>query len=85
MSAGTPGKLQRALAGCWSLIKGSKRTFNFKELFLKDSACCKVATIQNIASFAGPNLAVSYSPAISGTAVQLIGNSTFYVLWQKKK
>lgn len=66
MSAGTPGKLQRALAGCCSLIKGSKRTFNFKGLFLKDSACCKVATIQNITILAGPNFAVSYSPAISG-------------------
>lgn len=67
MSAATPGKLQRALAGCCSLIKGSKRTFNFKGLFLKDSACSKVAAIQNKTSFAGPNFAVSYSPAIPGT------------------
>lgn len=67
MSAATPGKRQRALAGCCSLIKGSKRTFNFKGLFLKDSACCKVAAIQNKTIFAGPNFAVSYSPAIPRT------------------
>lgn len=89
MSAATPGKLQRALAGCCSLIKGSKRTFNFKGLFLKDSACCKVAAIQNKTIFAGPNFAVSYSPAIPRTVgictVQLIGNRTFYVLRKEQQ
>lgn len=59
MSAGTPGKLQRALTCCSSLIKGSKRTFNFKGLFLKDSAYCKVATLKNKTIFAGPDFAVS--------------------------
>lgn len=68
MSAGIPGKLQRALTCCSSLIKGSKRTFNFKGLFLKDSAYCKVAPLKNKTIFAGPDFAVSWSPAISGTA-----------------
>lgn len=68
MSAATPGKLQRALAGCCSLIKGSKRTFNFKGLLLKDNACCKVDAIQNKTIFAGPNFAVSYNSAIPRSA-----------------
>jgi len=63
-----------------------QKTFSFKGLFLKDSACGKVATIQNRTIFAGPNFAVSYNPTISGTAeiapVQLIGNSTCDVLRQ---
>lgn len=89
MSAGTPGKLQRALTCCSSLIKGSKRTFNFKGLFLKDSAYCKVATLKNKTIFAGPDFAVSQSPAISGTA-EICTSATdrkpaFYVLRQKKQ